>query len=146
MFSRVGSGRIEFVVDGGEGAEEKIARIGHDGAAAGRDFVGGEEFVEFAEDMVDVHGGLEFLDATDELFGQVAGVDFLEVKRSGAEAEARFRVRDGESAVRSGANAMTAMRLGRRGLTGFGRRLAAARFGRGVVVGVFVPGGSLWFR
>ena len=110
--------RIEFLVDGVEGAEKKAAGISHDGAATGRNLVGGEEFVEFAEDVVDVHGGMEVLDATDEFFGQVAGVHFLETKRSVAEAEAGFRVRDGEAAVRSGANAMAAMRLGRRGLMG----------------------------
>lgn len=122
--------RIEFLVDGVEGAEKKAAGISHDGAAAGRDLVGGEEFVEFAEDVVDVHSGMEVLDAADESFGEVAGVDFLEAKRSVAEAEAGFRVRDGEAAVRSGANAMAAMRLGCRELMGFDRRLAAAGFGR----------------
>ena len=120
---------MEFAVDGGEGAEEQVTGVSHDGAAAGRDFVGGEEFVEFAEDVVDVYGGIELLDAANELFGQVAGVDFLEAKPSVAEAEAGFRVGDGEAAVRPGANAMAAMRLGCRGLIGRAWRLAAARFG-----------------
>jgi hypothetical protein len=121
---------MEFAVDGREGAEEQVTGVSHNGAAARRDLVGGEEFVEFTEDVVDVHGRIELLDATDELFRQVAGVDFLEAKRSVAEAEAGFRVRDGEAAVRSGANAMAATRLGCRVLIGFRWRLAAASFGR----------------
>jgi hypothetical protein len=44
---------IEFAVNGGEGAEKQTAGVGHDRAAAGRDLVGREEFVELAEDMVD---------------------------------------------------------------------------------------------
>ena len=36
---------FELFVDGGEGAEQETARVGHDGAAAGRDLVGGKEFV-----------------------------------------------------------------------------------------------------
>jgi hypothetical protein len=71
--------------------------------------------------VVDVHGGIELLDATNEFFGQVAGVDFLEAKRSVAEAEAGFRIRDRKAAVRSVANAIVAMRLGCRGLRGCGR-------------------------
>src|SRR5215467_9946142 len=78
---------FEFVFDGGEGAKKQAAGIGHDGAAAGGDFVGGEEFVEFSEDVVDVHGGVKFPDAADERFGEVAG-GFLEADGGVAEAEA----------------------------------------------------------
>lgn len=129
MLSRVGSGRIEFFVDGGEGAEKETARVGHDGAAPGRDFVGGEELVEFAKDMVDVRGGVELLDAAHELFGEVAGVDFLEAERGVAKAEAGFWVQGGETAVSSGADAMAAAGPGCQERIGFHRRLAAAGFG-----------------
>src|SRR5882724_7330106 len=44
---------MEFVLDGGEGAEEQVAGVGHDGGAAGVDFVPGLEFIEFAEGAVD---------------------------------------------------------------------------------------------
>ena len=73
---------IEFTFDGGEGAEKQTAGVGHDGAAAGRDLVGREEFVEFAEDMVDVLRGAELVDTTDEFGGQV-----FEVARRGRERE-----------------------------------------------------------
>jgi hypothetical protein len=42
---------------GGEGAEEQVASVGHDGGAAGSDFVSGLELIEFAEGVVDVGGG-----------------------------------------------------------------------------------------
>ena len=100
---------MEFLLDGGEGAAKKAARIGHDGAAARRDLVGGEEFVEFAEDVVDVHGGMELLDATDEGFGEVAGV-LLEANGGVAEAEPGCRIGDGHAAAASAGSAGGAVR------------------------------------
>jgi len=66
---------IGFVFDGGEGAEEEIRGIGHDGGAAGSDFVAGLELIEFAEGVVDVGGGAEFLDVPDEGGGEVGLVE-----------------------------------------------------------------------
>src|SRR5258708_32845543 len=57
---------IGFVLDGGEGTEEEIRGVGHDGGAAGGDFVTCLELIEFAGGMVDVCGGAKFLDITDE--------------------------------------------------------------------------------
>jgi len=70
-------GRSGFPCDGGEGAEEEVGGIGHDGGAAGRDLVVGLELIEFAEGMVDVGGGAEFLDVADENGGEVGLVEIL---------------------------------------------------------------------
>jgi len=69
--------RIGFVFDGGEGAEEEVGGVSHDGGAAGSDFVTGLELIEFAEGMVDVGGGAKFLDVTDEGGGEVCLVEVL---------------------------------------------------------------------
>jgi len=69
--------RIGFVLDGGEGAEEKIGSVGHDGGAARGDLVMGLKLIELAEGMVDVGGGAKFLDVTDEGGGEVCLVEVL---------------------------------------------------------------------
>jgi hypothetical protein len=43
--------------DGGKGAEEEVAGIGHDGGAARSDLVAGLELVEFTQGMVDGASG-----------------------------------------------------------------------------------------
>ena len=68
---------MEFVFDRGEGAEEEVAGVGHDGGAAGVDLVSGLEFIEFAEGAVDNDGGAEFLGVADEGCGQVGLVEVL---------------------------------------------------------------------
>ena len=68
---------MEFVLDGGESAEEEIAGVGHDGGAAWVDLVSGLEFIEFAEGAVDNDGGAEFLGVADEGCSQVGLVEVL---------------------------------------------------------------------
>ena len=51
--------RVEFVVDGGEGAEFEAGDISEDGGAAGGDAVLDEEAGEFGEEVVDLGGGAE---------------------------------------------------------------------------------------
>jgi len=130
--------RVEFVFDGGEGAEKEVAGVGHDGAATGRDLVGGEEFVEFAEDVVDVRGGMELLDAADQRFGEVAGVLF-EANGGVAKAKAGLGVGDSHAAAASTGSAGGAMRHGGFGFSEYGRfifhgsfpfRIGAFHFGK----------------
>ena len=66
---------MEFVFDGGEGAEEQVGGVGHDGGAARGDSVTGLEFVEFAEGAVDGDGGAEFLGFADELGGDIGLIE-----------------------------------------------------------------------
>jgi hypothetical protein len=68
---------MEFALDGGEGAEEKIGGIGHDGGASGVDLVPGLELIEFAEGAVDNDGGAEFLVVADEGCSQVGLIEVL---------------------------------------------------------------------
>src|SRR5262249_21602230 len=50
---------IQFGMNDGDGAEEKISDVGENGGATGGDEIGGEEFVEFGKGVVDAHGGGE---------------------------------------------------------------------------------------
>ena len=68
---------MEFFFDGGEGAEEEIGGVGHDGGAARGDLVAGLELVEFAEGMVDGDGGAEFLVVADERGGEVGLIEIF---------------------------------------------------------------------
>ena len=85
---------IKFVFDGGEGTKEQVTGVSHDGAAAGRDFVACEEFVEFGEGAVDGDGGSEVVSVTDELGGDIGGVAILFVLRGVLEAEAGSGIGD----------------------------------------------------
>ena len=62
-------GTFDFVFDGGNAVEEKLADVGEDGSVAGRDAVGSEESEEFSEGVVDVAGGFEFAGEGGELGG-----------------------------------------------------------------------------
>jgi len=104
--------RVDLVLDSGESAEEQVARVGHDGATAGSDSVGSEEFVEFAENMIDVHCGMELLYAADERIGEIAGVDLLKSGRRMTEAQAGFGIGDGHAAAASAGSASRAVRQG----------------------------------
>jgi len=66
---------MQFVFDGGEGAEEQVGGIGHNGGAARGDSVTGLEFVEFAKGAIDGDGGAEFLGLADDLGGDVGMVE-----------------------------------------------------------------------
>ena len=104
--------RIEFALDGRESAKKQVAGVSHDGASAGSDSVGGEEFVEFAENMIDVHCGMELLYAADERIGEIAGVDLLKSGRRMTEAQAGFGIGDGHAAAASAGSASRAVRQG----------------------------------
>jgi len=83
---------MEFVLDGGEGAEEEIAGVSHDGGPAWVDLVPGLEFIEFTEGAIDNDGGAEFLGVSDKGCSQVSLVEVLLVlgRVFGAEAGSRF--------------------------------------------------------
>jgi hypothetical protein len=106
----LGVGRMEFAVDGGEGAEKQTAGIGHDRRAAGSDFITGQEFVEFAERVVDGHGGSKFLSVTDEGGGEIGAIALFPQSGGVFEAEAGLRVGDGHAAkAPAGGRAVLAM-------------------------------------
>jgi hypothetical protein len=105
--------------DDGEGAEEKVGGVSHDGGTARSDFVTGLEFIEFAEGMVDVGGGEEFLDIADEGGGEVGLVEICVTVGSMFGAEAGGGVGDRETATATGGGALLAM--GQNGGRGAGR-------------------------
>jgi len=63
-------GDFVFDVDRVEGAEEKVAGVGHDGAAARGEAVLGEEEQETGEELVDLGGGLELGEIAEEIGGE----------------------------------------------------------------------------
>jgi hypothetical protein len=104
------TGWIGFEGDSGEGAEEEVGGVGHDGGATRADFVTGLELIEFAEGMVDVGGGAEFLDVADERGGEVGLVEIL-LEQSGVfGAEAGVRIRNGHAATTATSRALLTMR------------------------------------
>ncbi len=108
-------GTVGFVFDGGEGAEEEVGGVSHDGGAAGSDFVTGLELIEFAEGMVDVGGGAKFLDVADEGGGEVGLVEIL-LEQSGVfGAKAGVWIRDGHAAAAAARGALLAMEQNRGG-------------------------------
>src|SRR5262249_41469797 len=103
---------MEFVVNRRKSAEEEVAGIGHDGAAAGGDLVGGQEVVELAGDMVCVLGGGGFGDAANKVRGAVGGLPFPELllaKRGVAEAEAGYGIGDGHATAATTGSARRAV-------------------------------------
>jgi len=62
-----------FLLDGGEGAEEEVAGIGHDGGAARGDAVLGLKKKEAGKEIVDGDGGTEFSETGDEFGGEIGG-------------------------------------------------------------------------
>ena len=58
-------------MDDGNGAEEEVGDVSENGSAACGDEVGGEEFVEFVEGVVDAHGGGEFVAVGGEALEEV---------------------------------------------------------------------------
>jgi len=65
-------------VDDRNGAEEKISDVGEDSGATGGDEVGGEEFVESGEGVVDAEGSGEVVavggEAPEKVGGGLRGV------------------------------------------------------------------------
>ena len=109
---------LEVVIagDDGEGAQEQVTGVGHDGGAARRDFVAGLELIEFAEGMIDGDGVAELLDVPDEGRGKVGLIEFFLVVCSVFGAEARVRLRDGHAATASAGGAMLTMERDRIGI------------------------------
>ena len=95
--------------DGGEGAEEEVAGIGHDGGAARSDLVTGLELVEFAERMVNVGSGAKFLDAADEGGGEIGLVEIFLALGGMSGAEAGVRIRDGHATTTAAGSAVLTM-------------------------------------
>jgi len=95
--------------DGGESAEEETGSVGHDGGAAGVDFVVRLEFVEFAERVVDGDGVAEVLDVANENSCEVGLVEFSLVVGGVFGAEAGIRIRDGHATTASAGGAMLTM-------------------------------------
>jgi hypothetical protein len=106
---------MEFVLDGGEGAEEEVASVGHDGGAARVDLVPGLELIEFAEGAVDNDRGAEFLGVADEGCRKVGLVEVLPVLGRMFGAEAGVGVGDGQTAESLAGKTMLAMKLNRGG-------------------------------
>jgi hypothetical protein len=66
---------VEFFFDGGEGAEEEVAGVSHDGGAARVDAIFGFEMEEAGEEVVDGDGGFEFSETGGESGGEVSLLD-----------------------------------------------------------------------
>jgi len=88
-----GGVRVYFGMDDGDGAKKEISDVSEDGGATSGDEVGGEEFVEFGDGVVDAHGGGELVGVVGEDFAKIvglprsklgAGVFFAEAKSRGA--------------------------------------------------------------
>jgi len=102
--------------DGGEGAEEQVAGVGHDGGAARRDLVAGLELIEFAERVIDGERVAELLDVPDEGRGKVGLIEFFLAVGGVFGAEARIRIRDSHAATASAGGAMLTMERDRIGI------------------------------
>jgi len=120
---------VEFVFDGGDGAEEEIADVGEDGGAACGDAILREEAEKIGEHLVEVGSGLEFGELADEGGGEVG---LIEVDRAGVDmfgAEASDGVGDGVAATAAGGGAVLTT----------GQVIGGAR-----VDGLFVHGEPQW--
>lgn len=90
------------MVDGGEGAEEQVAGVSHDGGAARGDAALGLVEQEAGEEVVDGDGGLEVRETGGEEGGKILvsvtrRVRFLELGMP--ETEPGARVQDAETAA-----------------------------------------------
>jgi hypothetical protein len=98
----------DFLLGDGDSAEEKIGNVGEYGGAACGNEVGGEEFIEFRERVVDAYGSGEVVAIGGEPLEEVCGgLPFL-VERV-AITEGRVTVRDGEAAKSAGGQAEEAV-------------------------------------
>jgi len=88
-----------FLLDGGEGAEEEVAGIGHDGSAARGDAVLGLEEKEAGEKVIDGYGGAEFSETGDEFGGEIGGFVKLLPTAGVLGAKGGERIRDGHPAA-----------------------------------------------
>jgi hypothetical protein len=85
----------------GNAAQQKVADVGDDRGAAGRDAILRSEDEEAREDVIDVVGGLKFGHLADESGAEVGELAFLELLAMiGAEASARVGDREAAAATR----------------------------------------------
>ena len=99
---------MEFVFDGGEGAEDQVARVGHDGGAARVDATFDLELEEAGEELVERDGGGEMGETVGEIGGEVGT---FEADGAGGRvfgAETGGGVGDGMTATAAGAGVMLA--------------------------------------
>jgi hypothetical protein len=68
---------VKFLFDDGQGTQEQVAGVGHDGGAPRRDLVAGLLSKELAEAEVDGNSRAKFLGVTDEFVGLVGLVEFF---------------------------------------------------------------------
>jgi hypothetical protein len=110
----VGGLGVEFLVDGGEGAELEAVDIGHDAGVARGDAAFDEEDEEAGEEVVDLRGGLEVGEKAGEGGGEVGGavVEAVLLEGGMAEAEAGAGVEDRETAAAAGAGDVAAGGMG----------------------------------
>ena len=105
VFGRV---RVDFRMDDGDGAKKEISDVSEDGCAASGDEVGGEEFVEFGDGVVDAHGGRKFIGFVGEALEEVGG-GFYHGERAGMfGAKAEFQVVRLGAATATGGSAVEA--------------------------------------
>jgi hypothetical protein len=81
---------VGFLVDGGEGAEEQVAGVGHDSSTARSDAVVGLEKEESRKESVEVRGGGEFGELAGEVAGEIGGMAFFLAQLGMPEAEMRL--------------------------------------------------------
>jgi hypothetical protein len=99
---------MEFVFDGGEGAEDQVARVGHDGGAARVDATFDLELEEAGEELVEGDGGGEIGETVGEIGGEVGT---FEADGAGGRvfgAETGGGVGDGMTATAAGAGVVLA--------------------------------------
>ena len=100
--AEVGVDEAVFVLDGGEGLEEKLGDIGERGRLAERDAVADEEGEEFSQDMVEVGGGLEAAGQGGELGGDKARGEALFLLGGVVKAEGGVGMVAGKAAFAAG--------------------------------------------
>jgi len=104
----LGGVRVDFGMDNGDGAKKEISDVSEDGGAASGDEVGGEEFVEFGDGVVDAHGGGEFVGFVREALEEVGGGLYHGERAGMFGAEAEFQVVSLGAATATGGSAVEA--------------------------------------
>ena len=110
----VGGWGIEFLIDGGEGAELEAVDIGHDAGVTRGDAAFDEKDEEAGEEVVDLRGGFEIGEEAGEGGREVGGAIVVVLLLEGrmAEAEAGAGVLDGEAAAATSAGDVAAGGMG----------------------------------
>jgi len=99
---------VGLLLDSGEGAEELIGDVSHDGGALGGDAVLGKKAEKFCQKALNLRSGLEFTDFAEEIGGEVGGFAGVLLEASVIEAEAGGGVGDKGLAAASGRGAALA--------------------------------------